>query len=166
MNPNMRNEKLRSVFEHLGFSKVQTVISSGNVLFETHATDHKILEHMIERALPEQLGFTSTTIVLAQEELKDIAAHNPFKGREHSSKTYLTVTFGKEEFKAPFETPYVIKEKGSSILRIYGRSVFSLVELTGKTPDLMTWLEKTFSKQITTRTWKTVGRIIEKLGKM
>lgn len=166
MNPNMRNEKLRGVFEHLGFSKVQTVISSGNVLFETRATDHETLEQMIERALPEQLDFTSTTIVFNREELKGIAAHNPFKGREHSSKTYLTVTFGKEDFKAPFETPYVIKEKGSSILHIYGRSIFSLVDLTGKTPDLMTWLEKTFSKQITTRTWKTVGRILERLEKM
>lgn len=164
MNPNMRNEKLRGVFEHLGFSKVQTVISSGNVLFETHATDHKALERMIERALPEQLGFTSTAVVLAREELTNMAAHNPFTGHEHSSKTYLTVTFGKERFRAPFETPYVAKE-GASVLRIYDRSVFSLVNLTGKTPDLMTWLERTFSKQITTRTWKTVGRILERFEK-
>ena len=34
-NPNMRNDKLRSVFEKLGFSNVKTVISSGNVLFES-----------------------------------------------------------------------------------------------------------------------------------
>jgi hypothetical protein len=32
-----------------------------------------------------------------------------------------------------------------------------------KTPDLMVCLEKQFGKQITTRTWKTIGRILKKL---
>jgi uncharacterized protein (DUF1697 family) len=40
-NPNMRNEKLRGVFEKLGFDNVQTVISSGNVLFQTPTKDMK-----------------------------------------------------------------------------------------------------------------------------
>ena len=31
-NPNMRNERLRELFQKLGFQNVQTVISSGNVL--------------------------------------------------------------------------------------------------------------------------------------
>lgn len=52
-NPNMRNEKLRGVFENLGFQNVQTVISSGNVLFETRSNNIKELEAIIEKALPE-----------------------------------------------------------------------------------------------------------------
>jgi uncharacterized protein (DUF1697 family) len=32
-NPNMRNDKLRGVFEKLSFENVKTVISSGNVVF-------------------------------------------------------------------------------------------------------------------------------------
>ena len=36
--------------------------------------------------------------------------------------------------------------------------------LVGRTPDLMLWLEKQFGKKITTRTWKTVGKILAKMG--
>jgi hypothetical protein len=47
---------------------------------------------------------------------------------------------------------------------MHGREVCSVVDLTGATtPDLMAWLEKRFGKAITTRTWKTVGRILNRL---
>ena len=68
-NPNMRNDKLRGLFEKLGFTNVQTVISSGNVLFESSSKSAKKLEETIEKALPEQLGFTSTTIMKSKEQL-------------------------------------------------------------------------------------------------
>jgi uncharacterized protein (DUF1697 family) len=51
MNPNMRNEKLRGVFEGLGLTNVKTVISSGNVLFESPREDVPALEAEIEDAL-------------------------------------------------------------------------------------------------------------------
>jgi hypothetical protein len=49
------------------------------------------------------------------------------------------------------------------VLGIYDRVVCSVVDLTGaRTPDLMRWLESEFGKEITTRTWKTVQRILNK----
>lgn len=42
LNPNMHNQKLRGVFEKLGFSNVHTVISSGNVIFETNSKNVSI----------------------------------------------------------------------------------------------------------------------------
>jgi hypothetical protein len=40
-----------------------------------------------------------------------------------------------------------------------------VIDLTSaKTPDLMIWLEKKFGKEITTRTWKTVERILNAMG--
>jgi uncharacterized protein (DUF1697 family) len=62
----MRNDKLRGVFEKLGFESVKTVISSGNVIFESPSRSAAKLEQTIEKALPEQLGFTSTTILRSQ----------------------------------------------------------------------------------------------------
>lgn len=43
-NPNMRNKKLRAVFESLGFSNVQTIISSGNVIFTSPSKNTVDLE--------------------------------------------------------------------------------------------------------------------------
>ena len=162
-NPNMRNDKLRAVFEDLGFSNVRTVISSGNVLFESSSSAKRAMEAKVEAAFPRQLGFTSTTIIRSKAQIQALVDRDPFRGVEHSDKTHLNVTFLKRPPSRPF--PYRPASRGYTVLGLYGREVCSIVDLTGaRTPDLMQWLEKEFGKEITTRTYKTVGRILRKLN--
>jgi hypothetical protein len=48
---------------------------------------------------------------------------------------------------------------------MYNSTIYSIIDLTSsKTPDLMAWLEKQFGQEITTRTWKTVERILKAMG--
>jgi uncharacterized protein (DUF1697 family) len=163
-NPNMRNEKLRGVFQELGFQNVHTVISSGNVLFDSPSRDVKALETAIEEAIQRQLGFTSTTIIRSHQQLKRLMALNPFEGIEDTPTSRLNVTFLKERRRTNLQFPYHADRKGYTVLALHGREVCSVVDLTGATtPDLMAWLEKQFGKAITTRTWKTVGRILKRL---
>lgn len=163
-NPNMRNEKLRGVFEKLGFENVQTVISSGNVLFEAPTKDVKALEAAIEEAIEKQLGFTSTTIIRSHQQLRRLVRNDPFAGIEDTPTSRLNVTFLKTRRKSNLQFPYHAKEKGYSVVGMHGREVCSVVDLTGATtPDLMAWLDKQFGKAITTRTWKTVGKIMDRL---
>jgi len=159
----MRNEKLRTVFEEIGFTNVKTVISSGNVLFETDNRDVGALEGAIEKALLKQLGFHSTTIVRNRPELQKLVDQKPFENDNHTSKNYLTLTFIKRNARFPYKLPYTPEGKAYSFVNFIDNTVFSVVDTTAaKTPDLMTWLEKQFTKDITTRTWKTVLRILQK----
>lgn len=166
-NPNMRNEKLRAVFEHLGFTEVDSVLSSGNIVFgtDTDASVHE-QEQQIQSALQSELGIQGGTILRDQNELEALAAKQPFDGIVHSKETYLTVTFLKEPpdpFLEPF--PDTVPEK----VRIQGydaeaRAILAVVDTTGvRTPDYMRWLEREFGKEITTRTWNTVGKILKRL---
>ena len=93
MNPAMRNENLRRVVESLGFANVRTVISSGNVIFESPRRDIAALEAEITQALHEQLGFWSTAIVRCRAELEALVAKNLFKGYEHGPKRTLPSPF-------------------------------------------------------------------------
>ena len=165
-NPNMRNDKLRGVFESLGFSKVSTVISSGNVLFETESTDVPALETKIERALLDQLGLTgTTTIIRTRQQLQQLVDLDPFSGAEHSPKIYLSVTFLKSKPRVNLTFPYQPPGRDYTLLSMHDRAICSIIDITAaKTPDLMTWLEKTYGKDITTRTYKTVGRILKKMS--
>ena len=159
-NPNMRNDKLRGVFEKLGFANVKTVISSGNVIFESPSRSVRKLEEAIEKALPEQLGFNSTTIIRSQKQILQLIDENPFQGMEHSQKSSLNVTFLKKKRKIDIKFPYKVDNRDYTLLGMYDSAICSVIDLTGaKTPDLMVWLEKHFGKEITTRTWKTVERI-------
>jgi uncharacterized protein (DUF1697 family) len=160
----MRNEKLRDFFENLGFKNVQTVISSGNVIFESPSKDPSNLEATIEKALPEQLGFTSTAIVRSRDQLQRLVQEDHFNGLEDTPKSRLNVTFLKVPSITNLKFPYSPDNKGYSILKHHDQAIFSSIDLSSsKTPDLMGWLERQFSKNITTRTWKTVHRILNKM---
>jgi uncharacterized protein (DUF1697 family) len=141
-DPNMRGEKLRGVFEMLGFKNVATVIASGNVVFDSPSKSTAALEAKIEKVLPELLGFTSTTIIRSSEELERLVKKNPFKGTKDEKPNYLVVTFFKDRRK----------------------ELCTVIDLSSaKTPDFMRRLEKEHGKEMTTRTWKTVSRILKKM---
>src|SRR5690242_5400245 len=94
-NPNMKGERLKTVFEGLGFAHVHTVIASGNVLFESQKSA-QALERMIELELPKKLKFSSTTMVRSRTELEKLIKKNPFKGVKDEKPNYLLVTFFKD----------------------------------------------------------------------
>ncbi len=154
-NPNMHGVKLKSVLEDLGFSNVQTLISSGNVLFETDSDDTTAMEAKIEKAWPIKLGFNSTTIIRSQAQLQALIDSDPYKGANHSRQSYLLVTF----FKRP---PSDLKENYYGTKGV--NALCSIIDTTSaKTPDFMAKLERRFSKDTTSRTWNTVQRIVKKM---
>lgn len=161
-NPNMRNDKLRSVFEGLNFTNVKTVISSGNVIFQTPRKDSKKLEEMIESAILAQLGFASTAIIRSRAQLQTLMGEKPFGEREHTKQTNLTVTFLKNKPATELIPPSHAQSEGYVMLGMHDQAIYSVLNLTSaKTPQLMSWLEKQFGKEITTRTWKTVEKILK-----
>lgn len=162
-NPAMRNENLRRVVEDLGYERVETVISSGNVLFETERGDLKAIEDEMERAWPEQLGFTSTTIIRTSAQLAKLVEANPFGDLEHGPGSYLLVTFYKNPTAMSFELPYQPPEKPYRLHAMVDNTLFSVIDTTGKTPDLMSWLERQYGKEISSRTWKTVNRLLARM---
>lgn len=160
-NPNMQNAKLRSVFEALGFTNVRSVISSGNILFESSHGSIEKLERDIEAAFPEILGFTTTVIIRSKEEIQALLDKAPFEGISHSPATSLNVTFLRHT-----PAPHTQPPQGAhyTVIAIYQREVCAIIDTTqAKTPDYMRKAEKIYGKQITTRTWKTLERIYIKL---
>ncbi len=142
-NPNMRNEKLRGVFEGLGFSNVHPVISSGNVIFETNSKNIPTLEFTIEKALMKHLGIKSPVYIRSKKELEALIQKNPFGTMEHGQTSYLIVSF--------------LKKKPGEI--------FNTLDLSHPhTSKVMSTIDKKFNKDVTTRTWKTVVRIVKKMN--
>lgn len=139
-NPNMHGTALKKFFEDLGFKNVKPVISSGNVVFESTSSNPQELEAKIEEELPKKLGFSKTTIVRSQKDLEKFVATDPFKGVKDEKPNYLIVTFFKDR-----------KEE-----------IATVVDMSGaRTPDFMIKLEREYGKELTTRTWKTVHKILK-----
>lgn len=163
-DPRMRNEKLRGVLEALGFSGVRSVIASGNIVFESEPTATSDLEAAIEAAWPQMLGFEALTIVKSRERLSELIAADPFAGATHSGSSYLMVTFFKHATEAGLALPHKPAGKPYEIVGHTGDALFSVTDNTVvKTSDLMTWLERRYGKEMTSRTLVTLQRILKKM---
>jgi len=166
-DPNMRGERLKWAFEQAGFTNVRSFLTSGNVLFESESADMFKLETAAEATLTNLLGFSREVFVRSQADLQTIVDADPFTGLVHQNagKTYLTVTFFKTPPADLPPLPYTPEGKSFELLCMCGGALCSVVDLsTGKTPDLMVYLERQFGKSITTRTYNTLSRMLQKLA--
>lgn len=84
---------LRHLFASLGFSKVETFIASGNIVFETRSKNAQVLEREIEDKLREALGYAVATFIRTDAELAAIANYKPFSQSELDRAAALNIAF-------------------------------------------------------------------------
>ena len=73
---------LRSLFEAMGFSNVETFIASGNVIFDSTSKSTKTLEKKIAGHLQDTLGYKVPTFIRSTSELAAVADYKPFPAAE------------------------------------------------------------------------------------
>ena len=154
---NAKMAELRKAFEAAGFEDVKTVRSSGNVVFSARAASEASLQRKAEAAMEKQLGAAFLTIVRSVDDLRELLATDPFKPFGLPPDAKRIVTFLREKATAKLTLP--IEMSGAQILAVKGQEVFSAYVRTPEGPVFMTLIEKTFGKDVTTRTWDTVASV-------
>jgi uncharacterized protein (DUF1697 family) len=81
----VKMDHLRTLFEGIGFSNVETFIASGNVIFDSKSKEVKALEKKIENQLEKALGYKVATFLRTPDELLEIIGIKPFKGAEKNA---------------------------------------------------------------------------------
>lgn len=123
------------------------------------------MEARLEAAWPKLLGFNSTTLVRSTEQLQRLADADPYNGMVHGQSTYLLVTFFKQSKKVSFTLPHQPVGKPYKLLALIDNTLFTVGDnVAVPTTDLMSWLEKQFGKDISSRTWLTLHRILKKMS--
>jgi uncharacterized protein (DUF1697 family) len=156
---NAKMPELVKAFEAAGFEDVSTVLSSGNVLFGARAATAEQLERRAEAAMKQHLGKAFPTIVREIEALRKMLAADPFDDFHLKAGTKRVVTFLRRRPKAPRALP--IELDGARILRVRGADVFSAYVPSPRGPAFMTLIERTFGKEVTTRTWDTIRKVAQ-----
>ena len=155
--------ELKSVLEELKFQNARTILASGNVLFNAPKHTNVALARVIEGKLKEILGHDIGVVARSLAEIQALAESGPFKKIKVTPLTRLYVTFLAEKWKSDLKIPWITPEKDFRIIRVTDTEVCSLVTLspTRQTTEAMSILEKEFGKQITTRNWNTIEKIIK-----
>lgn len=153
---NARMPELKACFESAGFTSVRTVLSSGNVAFDSEHTNQAAIEAMAERAMKQALGRTFHTIVRSSEELKGLLASDPYTEHGIPPEAKRVISFFREPGSPRVELP--LAQDFASVFLVRGREAFTAYLPVEKGPVFMTLIEKAFGKDVTTRTLETVAR--------
>ena len=154
--------ELRNTLTETGCENVRTLLNSGNIVFVTKQTNIRELESKIERHLSQIFKFPVPVILCTKIEIADLVNKNPFKTINFHKDIRLYVSFLKDESKIEMTLPYCSKDNSFQIISLSNRTICSVLDLTTtKTPKGMDELEKLFGKNITTRNWNTILKILE-----
>ena len=153
---NAKMPELKRCVQRAGFNEVRTVLSSGNVMFTSRAMSEPRLEQRLEAAMTEGLGHAFYTIVRRVDELAGMLAADPYAAYELLPGAKRVVTFMRTPHTARIELP--VEFDGARILAVAEREVFSAYVPSPRGPAFMALIEKTFGRNVTTRTWETVRK--------
>lgn len=114
------------------------------------------LERKVEAAMEKHMGRAFPTIIRPVDTLRKMIEADPFSAFRLKPKSKRVVTFLRSKPKATLELPIELHD--ARILAVQGSEVLSAYVPGPKGPVFMTLIEKTFGKEVTTRTWETVQK--------
>lgn len=159
----IKMDDLKKLFLSLGYKNVETVIQSGNVIFESGEKNLKKITAKIEEKL---FGFMKKEIkvfVRASYELENIIKSKPFGDTEADDEIKTYVFFLYEEPGTKIKLPLVSGNGEVNIFKKSGLQLFMLVrKVPGKASSPNELVDKSFGVATTARNWNVVRKIVEK----
>ncbi len=156
---------LRETLEAAGLAGVQTVIASGNVLFEIKRAKPRSLESKIEKALRSELGYEVDTFVRSHDDLVVIESSDVVAEASELGWN-LHVAFLKEPATKTVATSFAGLQTPDDLFRVDGREVYwirngGISTSSVQQKHLNAALEK---RTNTMRNFNTIRKILKKMG--
>lgn len=160
----VKMERLRVLFEELGFAKVETFIASGNVVFESRSRRAAALEAQIGKHLHANLGYAVTTFLRTDVELVRMARHVAFPEAElRAEGSTLYVAFLSTYPDASAQARLMEWQSETDLFHIHAREIYWLVrKARGESKLTGARLEKAIGMPATVRNVNTVARLAAK----
>ena len=156
--------ELREAMEQQGFTKIITLLNTGNIIFDASVNETDQLEIEIADVLQSTFGFPIPVLIRKKAMLLDLVQSEPFKEIAMTKDIRLYISFLKKKPEMEIETPWVSVDGSFRILEVRDRAIISVLDISiTKTPQGMEALERLFGKDTTTRNWNTILRIAGKL---
>jgi len=143
--------ELRAVCEGAGFTKVRTLLASGNLILESRLKGAS-LEAKLESAIVEGLGLKTDVFVRAGADLDAMIAANPFKDFAKTTPTFLVGYFMRARLSAAEKAALAAQEGPEEIKQ--GKACLYIKFPHGQGPSKLK-----LPKLGTARNWNTVTKL-------
>lgn len=152
---------LKSLYEDLGFVKVQTYIQSGNVIFQSNEKDRNVISKALQNSISQKYNFEVPVLILRLDELEAIAGKNPFLNLtdfnpkfQYLSFLYEEAELEKIEATAKYSNEIETFEIALNTIYFYCRTGY------GKTKFSNNFFESKLKVVATTRNWNSTLELI------
>jgi uncharacterized protein (DUF1697 family) len=151
--------ELRELIEGLGYTDVETLVQSGNVVFTARARP-ATLEQKLEEEIERQLGVDPKVVVRTRDELAAAIEANPFDVPKDPKNLHVTFLAGEPDEAA------VKKLEDADLapdeLRFRGREIYILYANGAGRSELAKQLGRAkLGVAATDRNWNTVTKLLE-----
>jgi uncharacterized protein (DUF1697 family) len=149
---------LRALVESLGYTDVQTLLNSGNVVFTAPGVKPGDAAARIEEALPKRTGVSSRITVLTAEELAAVVDENPLLDVAHDPTRLFVAVLASKADRRKLE-PLQKQDWAPEVLALGTRVAFIWCPeglLASKLPEAV---GKALGDAVTTRNWATLTKL-------
>ena len=151
-------QQLRALCERLHCRRPETLIQSGNVVFEIPAEAERTIAADLEEALERQFGFHSPVILRSLAEMRAIVARNPFEGRDPALGLVTFLRSDPGDAACAAAQPLAA---GPEQVTFAGKEMFIYYPFgAGRSKLPMAKIERTLGCIGTSRNWNTVQRLL------
>jgi len=159
----VKMDRLRQLFESIGFSRVETYLASGNVVFETSSKNVRALEKGIEKRLREELGYEVPAFIRTEAEIKNIANYEPFRQSDLKAAVALNIAFLSDTVDQESKQKVIALRTPIDHFQVHGREIYWLCRRKqSESTFTNVVLEKSLGRPSTLRGAKTVKEIAAK----
>ncbi|MBL8715780.1 MAG: DUF1697 domain-containing protein [Myxococcales bacterium] len=153
--------ELRAAFEALGFTRVETYIQSGNVVFDAKRGKKGTLVTKLEAALSETFSYAAKVVLVSADELARVVAEAPAGFGSEPAVYRYDVAFVKEPLDPNVALAEVATRPGvdtahAGTLALYFRKLIEKATQS-RLPKLA---QRPVYQSLTLRNWNTTTRLL------
>ena len=151
---------LRTILSRAGFTDVQTVLQSGNVVFQSGLGTTGELERRLEAELSKGAGLETQVFVRTAAEWRSILRGNPFPVEAEKDPSHLVVTFLRDAPSASGWAALARSVRGRERLTGSGREAYFVYpDGIGRSKLTASLIESRLQTRGTSRNWNTVRKL-------
>lgn len=153
---------LKALAADLGLGEPQTLLQSGNLVFDAKGKTPKALEALLEKELASRHDLKCSVMVRNAKELKALADRNPFPKEAKADPARLHVFFLKAAVTAGDVAALNGAIKGGEVAKGHGREVFiHYPDGMGRSKLTGAIVERHLGGPGTARNWNTITKLLE-----
>jgi uncharacterized protein (DUF1697 family) len=151
---------LRAMMEKAGFQGAQTLLQTGNLVFDAPAGPDAALEAKLEAAIAAEFGVATEVIVRTAKEWDALIAANPFPDAARQDPSHLVVMPLKTQPAQGALERLRAAIKGSEAVALNGRDLYAhYADGIGQSKLTIKVIEKALGVKTTGRNWNTALKL-------